>query len=487
MFHLLSWLLLFFTHSVQAQKIFPENLSKEDSLVINAIAIYPESVRHTILSVCSYPGILIKMELLQEKTSSDFKTLLSGYTKEIQMNIWNLSRYPGLINKIAKNGKKNKDELKIIAKAYPSEIYNSIIESGRKDFEIIEKTNTLMQESEKVFENLIKDYPEKAKNNFKELVKNPEVLKILSDGIRTTVILGDAYDKDSVSLALILDSISMVHATENLKNKEDWEDGLKKNTEAKKEMEIAAKKFATDEGYEEDELIINDPQIVINYVYYPYPYWMGYPWWYEYPIWYVYPYWYDWGFYWTPTGVVYFGLPSSYFTYWYFDHQHHHYYYSHFTDYCLSHHYSHRKSNTEFNNGVRHWVKENERTLPTHFFDGDAKRADRIKELGKFTIEYNEITKKNPDLKLSKEEFLKNNNDVYPNLDAKSNETYKPSNNQKPVYYNYPKDTDPVYDQPSRTQPKINIPTKPEPVKPRVNPKPKFEQPKVTPRKKTGR
>lgn len=475
-----------FAGLAQNQNIIPKNILKDDSAAITSIAIYPESVRKNILHACMFPGALVKIELLQEKTSSTFKTELDKYSKETQINIWNLARYPGLIAGITEGGKKTKEELKQIAARYPEEIYNTILECGRKDFDLLDKINSIRVESDEEFENLISEYPEKDRNTFRKIVLHPEVLKILSDGMRMTVVLGEAYKKDSSAVNILFDSISTAYATQNAKELEEWKEGLKNNPEAQKEMEDAAKKFAEDEGYDDEELIIYNEQVVINYVCHPYPYWMGYPSWYAYPYWYPYPYWYDWGFYWTPGGLVYIGFPSSYFTYWFFYHPHHHYYYNHFTDYCLTYNYGHRNSRTEFNHEINNWVASNESKLPAQFFNADEKRPDRIKEFGKLSIEYNEIIRKNPEMDMSMDEYLQNNAVKYPNLKPDLSRTDKPERDLKPVIYDSSKDDDPVYNTGGRKQPDIKIPKKPDPVEPRINPKPRYE-PKVNPRPRTGK
>lgn len=474
--------LLFPVNHINAQRksVFPERLLKEDSATVAAIAVYPESVRKNILEACLYPEALIKIEILQENTSASFKSALQDYSKETQIKIWDIARYPGLLTAMTQGGKKSKEELKKIASSYPSEVSETIMESGRKDFELLVKVNQLNKKSEDAFEELMKDYPAAARPAFQEIVKYPEAIKVLTSGMRVTVLLGDAYKKDAEAVRSTLDSLSIVYARQNAKNLEDWKNGLEKNPEAKKEMEKAAEKFAKDEGYDEDELVINDPEIVINYVYYPYSYWMGYPWWYEYPYWYPYPYWYDWGFYWTSHGIVYIGLPSYYYTWWYFNHYHHHYYYYHFTDYCVNYHYGHRNSITGFNREVSRWITVNENKLPQNYFSEAKGRPERIKELGRFDIEYSESGGKIEGKGVSRDEYLQANADRYPQMKPGAKDPSRKE--ERPVIHDPSKEHDPVYYDPNREKPKIKIPKNPEPVKPRIEPKPRYQQPKIPPK-----
>jgi len=468
------------TATAQKKSVLPERLLKEDSASVAAIAVYPESVRSHILEACVYPEAIVKIELLQENTSAKFKDALQDYSKETQIQIWDVARYPGLLNKMAEGGKKSKEELKKIAADFPSEVSETIMESGRKDHELLVKVNEMNKNSEAAFETLIKEYPPKSQKAFRELVKYPEAVKVLTSGMRMTVVLGDTYKKDPEAVRETLDSLSAVYATQNAKNLEDWKNGLEKNPEAKKEMEESAKKFASDEGYDDDELVIRDKSVVINYVCYPYPYWMGYPWWYDYPYWYPYPYWYDWGFYYTPYGMVYIGLPSYYFTYWYFYHHHHHYYYYHFSDYCINYHYGHRGSVSGFHHGVSNWIATNENNLPPAYFTEAKGRSERLRELGKLDIEYNQTVKKEPGNKMSREEYLQSNAHRYPNIKPGAKEPVRKEN--KPVIDG--RTHDPVYNEPQRQRPNIKIPKNPQPVQPRIEPKPRYQQPKITPKVK---
>ena len=49
-----------------------EKLLTEDSIEINALVLYPDSTRRSILEVSQYPEVLLKMQSLQESTQKDF-------------------------------------------------------------------------------------------------------------------------------------------------------------------------------------------------------------------------------------------------------------------------------------------------------------------------------------------------------------------------------------------------------------------------------
>jgi hypothetical protein len=308
------------------------SLIEEDSAAITALALYPADVRKNILEACTYPEALVRIEALQKNTRASFREMLENYSKEEQQKIWDLSRYPGLIARLTEGGKKSKEEIEKISSDYPEEIRETAVQYGRDYYEILIKVHALNIDSDKAFEGVIREYPEQAKTSLRELMKRPETIDILTSDMKMSVLVGDIYKKRPQLVQKKLDSISAEHASQNAKAQEDWKAGLEKNPETKKEMEEASKEFVKAQGYDNDDLTVTNETVVVNHVIYPYPYWYGYPWWYDYPYWYPYPYWYDLGYYWGLGGIVYIGLPSAYFTYWFFYHPHHHYHYNHFSD-----------------------------------------------------------------------------------------------------------------------------------------------------------
>lgn len=480
----------YFSVKSQESSRLLDNMIREDSTAITALALYPDGIRKNILESCTYPEILVRMESLQKNTSESFRKMLEGYPKEEQQKVWDISRYPGLISKITEGGKKNSEELNKIASDFPQEIRETAVAYGVNHYDLLVKANSLNTSSEQAFESLVFDYPEAVKNSLGELLKHPEIIKILTSDMKMSVLVGDIYKKQPQLIQHKLDSISAGHARQNAKDLEDWKNGLEKNPEAKAEMENASKEFAKEQGYKDNEIGAVNEHAVVNYVIHPYPYWFGYPWWYDYPYWYPYPYWYDWGFYYGPAGIIYIGFPSPFFTHWYFHHPHHHYHYNHFSDYCLGHYYGHRKSVAGFNREVSGWVKAKEQEVPRNFFANDSKRPDRIKELGKLEVDYNNAIKDNPGKKITHNDFLNSNPSAYPNISPVLTES-KPKET-KPVFEK-PKEV-PVYNARPRPRPTIIEPRtfppaqsrpRPVPIQPQALPKSK-PQPQPQPRPTIG-
>lgn len=457
-----------------------DKMIREDSAAITALALYPDEVRESILEACLYPEALVRIEALQKNTSESFRKTIESYSKEEQQKIWDLSRYPGLISKIAGGGKRSREELEKIVLDYPEEIRKTAMDYGTGQYDLLVKVNALNTSSEQAFESTIGKYPDSVKTSFRELVKYPEVVNILTSDLKMSVLVGDMYKKQPQLIHQKLDSISTEYAKQNAKDFEAWKNGLEKNPAAKEEMVKVSKEFAREQGYEEEDIAEVNETVVVNYVIHPYPYWYGYPWWYDYPYWYPYPYWYDWGFYHGPYGIVYIGFPSPFFTHWYFHYPHHHYHYHHFTDYCVGYYYGPHRTVNGFHREVSGWVKSKEKTLPKNFFAENPERPDKIKELGKLEMDYDKAVKGSSGKPISRDEFLNSNASSYPHISPVLNEP-KPKSivpaYEKPVYEKS-KET-PVYQEQARPHPIIITPRPRPPVQPQ--PKPRPAQPQAVP------
>lgn len=421
------------TLSVQAQtkQNYSKSLTPDDSIALETLASYPDSIRPNIFAACKNPDFLVKTEALQKNTSELFRNLIDAYNKDEQVKFWDLARYPGLISKMAGSERKSKEELELIASQYPQEIRSTVVEYGRKHHDVLNDINALSNRTNSEFEKIIADYPDQSKASYRGLINRPDVLNTLSSNMHLSVIVGNMYTADPKQTLFMFDSIRAEQIKQSAKAKEDWKNGLEKDPEAKKEMEQAALEFIKDK---EPDSQVDDvyntapynpkPQVMsspptLNPVIYPYPYWYGYPWWYTSPYWYPYPYWYNVGFYWGSGGIVYFGYPSPFFMNWYFYHPYHHYNYSHFTNYCLGYHDSHYGPRTQtigFNREIHNWTRANEPNLPKGYLRADANRQTRIKEYGKFEMNYHDNTKGVFGRNITRPEFLQNNPNYYPNL-----------------------------------------------------------------------
>lgn len=446
-FFFLALLMTLLLNGQVNEKRLDKNLNSDDSTALVTIANYPDSVRRNILLACQKPDLLVKIELLQKNSSQSFRSLIDNYSKASQQKFWDLSRYPKLINEIVTGDKKSKEELKTISLKYPEEIRTVIMEYGQKHCDVLTEMNNIYERSNNEYDKLISNDPTHIKTAYLSLRNFPDALNLLTSNMHLSVILGNMYVSDSKYTLLMLDSIKIKQDIQRAKETEDWQKGLEKNPEAKKEMEQVTKEFIKDKESDEnvDDVYYSSstnnisPQTyttapVINYVVQPYPYWFGYPWWYDYPYWYPYPYWYNSGFYWGSSGIVYMGLPTPYFMHWYFFHHSHHYYYSHFSDYCIGYqraHYGPRFQRTGFNSEIIQWTKVNEPNLPKGYLNSDGNRQNRIKELGRFEMNYHNNTKGIFGRNITRSEFLQNNAGYYPQLNSAISQ---PHFNQRVIY-----------------------------------------------------
>src|SRR5690348_7907892 len=96
------------TSAQQQSNPTPKHLLREDSAAVNALVLYPDTIRLDIFQVCEFPAALVSVATLQKNTSSDFTNAVGSYSKDDQDDLWNLSRYPDLVTALAQGGEKSK-------------------------------------------------------------------------------------------------------------------------------------------------------------------------------------------------------------------------------------------------------------------------------------------------------------------------------------------------------------------------------------------
>ncbi len=397
-------------------------LSKEDSAAINALVLYPDTVRLSILEAAKYPEAIVRTALLQKKTSADFANAISSFSREEQEVFWDLTRYPDLIDKLVEGGKKTTKTATAIAAEYPEEIRETAITYGTKQYDVLKIISEQQNKSNLAFNDILKIYPPAAQQVLKELVYLPEVLSILNDHLQMTVLMGDMYSRNPQWVIQTIDSLSLVVARQNASELEDWKKSIEQDTTLQSELKQVASAYAADNGNQSIDYSNPPPENYLeNYMCYPYSYWFGYPHWYPYYYWYPYPYWYDWGFYYNPYGsFVVFGMPSFYFTYWYFYHPNYYYDYPYVCNAYVNHYYGPRGGASENAGVVRDWVQENSTYLPKDFVSASEEvRVNAIRQLGKFEMDWKQQNAVSP---ISRTEFLNKNRASYPQLNVRKPE-----------------------------------------------------------------
>jgi len=358
--------------------------TKEDSAAINALALYPDSVRREIFTACEYPAIIENVASLQKNSSTAFADMVSSYSKTKQEDVWNLSRYPNLISRLVEGGKKSKEDIETILNDYPAEIHDVALKYGRDEYDLLKKVDDLQINTNQQFNDAIASYPPDVQKTFTDLLQLPEVMNLLNDHLALSVRVGDKYKRDPEWVMHKSDSTAAAEAKINAQQLQDWKQTLQQDSGAQNDMKAAANEYATDNGYKQSDVDAPmDSNQVDNTAVYPYSYWFGYPTWYPYAYWYPYPYWYDWGFYYGPYGnLVVFGFPSFYFTNWYFCYPHHWNRYPYLGSAYIYHYYGANRLNTMSRQVVHNWVHANKSYLPAGFTRNDATRVAAIRQYG---------------------------------------------------------------------------------------------------------
>ena len=400
-------------------------LPEEEQNVIEAIALYPQRERAALLEASLHPEILVRMENIRKSTEEQFREKVKTLQEEDQKKIYNLARYPDLMTRICEGSKRmTNQEMKELLQAYPEEIHEDAMAINQKYFDQLKEIQQMYRQADDAFQTMVSAYPESVRASYYQLLSLPAVVSVLTDNMSMTVLLGDIYSKHPEQLTKELDSLNVVLAEQQAKELSDWKQELEEDPEAMAEYEKAAKEFAADQGY--DDEVYNGPapdvyadQVYVDYIWQPYPYWFGWPYWYTYPCWYPYPYWYHWGYYYGPGDVVFFvGFPSSFFIGWTFYDDHHFYHYPHFTDQVISHYYGPRHTGAAVQPVLRSFEEGQKSAVPADWFKDPENRVERIKEYGKFKMDYDEAVKvpagQTPP---TEREFLKTNVDKYPTLE----------------------------------------------------------------------
>lgn len=430
--------------NIAQQQSLLSQLQNGEKEAIEAIALYPEKQRSAILEASKYPAVLVRMQNIRKNSEADFQALLSDLTEEEQKQAFDISRYPELIASICENGKKRSDsEMDDLLKNYPDDTKETAKHLNKMHFSMLQKINELHSDSQEEFDNVISEYSKETKDAYYELLKLPEVLTILNEYMNTTVLLGDIYKSNPEQLKQELDSLNTVVAEQKAKELEEWKQSLENDPEAMAEYEEASKEFADDQGY--DASVYTKTYTTNVYVYdnwRPYSYWFGPPWWYYYDYWYPYPWWYHCGYYYGPNNVIVLvGFPSPYFVHWHYYHHQHFYYYPHFTNHMITYYNGHRESMNSVNSETANWVSEHRNDFPEAWIKNDGMRVERIKEFGKFEIDYERERDMNTSIP-SKRDFLENNASKYPAisnvLKDEKNPVYGKPDKEENLYYYKP-------------------------------------------------
>lgn len=408
----------------QTDKALLGQLAEENKKSVEALALYPEDARLAILEASKYPEVLIKMKNAQEKTSAAFRTLIEDYPRNTQVVFYDLSRYPGLVTALVA-GQNDPNAMRQALEAMPPAKRDEAFGVAERQMATLTKIDNLLNTSQRTFEQMIAAYPAPAKGAFQKLLSLPEVVDILNEDLRFTVLVGDLYKEDPAWVLQKVDSLNLVVAREHAEELDNWKNTVENDPNARSEFQAAAREYASEYGYTDevydivdDDLYYEEPQspVVYNYYSYNYPYWFGYPWWAPQPCWRPYPYWWYWGFYPYHQTVVIVYLPSHHFMHWYFWHPHHHHRYNRLSTHFVNHYYGHRRSGTTITTGVREWRNQNREIISDEWLSDKARLPERLREYAGFENGRQQFNTKNPARTLTPAQYLDKNSRKYPEL-----------------------------------------------------------------------
>ncbi len=428
-FLLCSTALLWVPLCAQTDKELLKKVATENQKAVDALVMYPSDTRRDILEVALYPDALIKIENIQSETAASFKRLVEFYSKETQESIWSLTRYPVLIQAIVKESGGSKKSMEQVLSHHPAEIRDKALTIGLNHFSTLQEIQMLTESTESAYRATIGAYPPTTQQALNNLLALPEVLSLLTESIRLTILAGDLYRKEPEWTLQKTDSLHLAVARRNAEELENWKKSLENNPQAKTEFAAAARAYAGEKDPVSDDLYANDdddwsgayepdqPAQVVERHYYHYPYWFGYPWWYDYPRWRPYPWWWDWGFYYGPgRSVVVVNLPSYHFTNWYFYHPWHHDRWSHLSGHFVHHYHRHHDSGNSITTSVTVWRRRQGTIINDNWLMDNDKLPDRFREYGQFEAGRIKYNRDNPRTPLDQRDYLDRNANRYPEL-----------------------------------------------------------------------
>ncbi|MBV6441860.1 MAG: hypothetical protein DYG98_23385 [Haliscomenobacteraceae bacterium CHB4] len=494
-----SLFLLLFSTSLYSQndKALLRELAEENQKSVEALALYPSETRLAILEAAKYPEVLIKMNNARQKTAAAFRTLIEDFPRSTQEVFYEITRYPGMLQQLVEK-QESPAAMREVLRQLPENQRPEAFDVVRDQMRTLMKINELDQTARAAFDDLIVGYPAPAQAAFRQLVALPEVLEILNEDLRFTVLIGDVYRADPAWVIRKTDSLNLAVARAHAEELEEWKKSIENDPQAQQELEAASREYAAEYGYDSEDYPGDDVYYQEDYVRrttvveYYYPWWFGYPWWYPAPCWYPYPWWYNWGFYYHHHAFVVYYMPSWHFMNWYFYHPRHHHHYSHLSSHFVRHYYGHRRSGTTISTSVGAWRDRNREIISEDWMKDNKRLPERMKEYGRFEEERQKYNGRNPNTPVTQEGFLEKNARKYPELDRSRVEAKEEIQRERTAPQTKPSQWAPRKE-PAPTVPKTE-PARPPKTEPAQKPKtqerpPRIEQPpaREEPKDKTQR
>ncbi len=370
------------TVSAQDDRAALEKLMKDDSETVNVIALYDNPIRTDLFVAAGTSEGVARISDLQKTSNEGFKRALSSYSKEDQARIWNMTRFGALIGRIVQSSNRDQATIDAILRDYPEEIHADARYTIANHPEVLASVDMIRRDFDRNLEIILGVYPDRTRQAFQNLVKNPDALTTLNDNMRMSVLLGDLYKRNPELVQSRFSELNLQLANRKAKDLEEWRAQMQSNPDAQSELKQSAQEFAESQGYAPSSYANTQPAYVEHYVSTPYAYWSGYPWWYESPCWVPYPAWYHWGFYYSSGSMVWYGTPSWYFLNWHFRHSRHFSMYPHITNCYFDYFYWGPPRYYARCSWVTHrWYEGHRHYFADDFRDNHGQRIERIRDL----------------------------------------------------------------------------------------------------------
>ncbi len=408
------------------------NVTEEEQAAINALVLYPEVTRQHILTASLHPEALIKLENIQASTQEAFSELLRPLPQETQEHLWDLTRYPGLVSRLSALPPADEAALRQVLADYPEAVTDGATRAYAQHRSVLRQIEALETTAATTADAVLASYDPVVQKSLSALIQMPEVLSLLTEQLRLTVLLGDQYRAQPEYVLRQLDSLHLVVARNNATELADWRTSLEENPEIVEELGYATESYTETSEYDDlyyDPATVSDPpyaadeaedyeEVEVPYYYdYPYPYWFGYPYWFDYPRWRPYPLWYEWGFVYRPRrGIVVFRLPSYHFVSWYFGYPYHHVWWPGLSATFVRHYYHHRHYTSGITAGVGIWYRRNQSVLSDRWLRDDDRLVQRFREYGAFEVDRQRYNERRPRRAMAPRTYLERNRQRYPEL-----------------------------------------------------------------------
>jgi len=209
-FPVLGMILWLFAHTGIAQTDLSllGDLAEENKKSVEALVLYPSETRLAILQATKSPEILIKMQNMREKTSAAFRTLIEDFPRATQAVFYDVNRYPGLLESLILQ-KNDPVAIRKLLQVLPADRVEEAFGVVNRQMSTLVQINALSQTTRRAFEGLIAGYPISARQAFTHLLDLPEVIDLLNEDLRFTIMVGDVYRDNPAWVIQKMDSLNL--------------------------------------------------------------------------------------------------------------------------------------------------------------------------------------------------------------------------------------------------------------------------------------